>query len=135
MIADPSTGMLMGITQTFPEGVSYDQFRIGGTSLACPLMAGMMALAEQFNGHPVGTANPKLYRAAGTAAFTDIVPSDAQQAVVRVDFTNGTDMSGGVQRAIATISQPLESIQVAKGWDTVTGLGVPHGEAFLSALK
>jgi subtilase family serine protease len=138
MLADPSTGMLMGLTQTFPEGVSYDQFRIGGTSLACPLMAGMMAVAEQFNGHPVGTANPKLYRAARTAAFTDIVPlprGATEQAVVRVDFTNGVDASMGLQRAVVTISQSLESISVAKGWDAVTGLGVPNGEAFFTALR
>ena len=34
MEADPATGMLVGETQTFPDGVYYDTYRIGGTSLA-----------------------------------------------------------------------------------------------------
>ena len=41
MDADPATGMLVGETQTFPNGVYYDQYRIGGTSLASPLFAGL----------------------------------------------------------------------------------------------
>ena len=45
--ADPTTGMLVGETQVFPNGVSYDEYRIGGTSLASPLMAGMVADAAQ----------------------------------------------------------------------------------------
>ena len=35
MDADPSTGMLIGQTQTFPDGVHYGEYRIGGTSLTC----------------------------------------------------------------------------------------------------
>ena len=44
---DPNTGFLMGQTQTFSTGVQYDEFRIGGTSLSSPLMAGMFADAQQ----------------------------------------------------------------------------------------
>src|SRR5262249_44193757 len=47
MVGDPNTGMLIGETQTFPNGTYYDQYRIGGTSLSCPLFAGIMALANQ----------------------------------------------------------------------------------------
>ena len=47
MDADPSTGMLIGQTQTFPDGVHYGEYRIGGTSLASPIFAGLMALADQ----------------------------------------------------------------------------------------
>ena len=43
--ADPTTGMLVGETQTFPDGVHYGEYRIGGTSLASPLFAGMTAQA------------------------------------------------------------------------------------------
>jgi subtilase family serine protease len=49
-LADPSTGMAVGQTQTFSDGVKYDEFRIGGTSLASPLYAGMFALAVQRHG-------------------------------------------------------------------------------------
>src|SRR5438067_10014050 len=42
---DPNTGYLIGQTQTFPDGtVKYSEFRIGGTSLSSPIMAGIMAL-------------------------------------------------------------------------------------------
>src|SRR5207248_362570 len=50
MDADITTGMLIGETQTFPEGVHYDQYRVGGTSLSSPLFAGMTALAFQHAG-------------------------------------------------------------------------------------
>src|SRR4029078_12742199 len=61
MDADPTTGMLVGETQTFPDGVYYDQYRIGGTSLASPLFAGMTALALQHAGGGVGLLNPTIY--------------------------------------------------------------------------
>ena len=31
-LGDPQTGLLIGQTQTFPDGASYDEYRIGGTS-------------------------------------------------------------------------------------------------------
>jgi subtilase family serine protease len=37
MEADPATGILVGETQTFPDGVYYDTYRIGGTSVSSPL--------------------------------------------------------------------------------------------------
>ena len=40
MDADPTTGMLVGQTQSFPDGDKYGEYRIGGTSLASPLFAG-----------------------------------------------------------------------------------------------
>src|SRR5438067_869580 len=51
-LGDPNTGYLVGETQTFPSGVRYDEYRIGGTSLSSPLMAGIMALADQATGRP-----------------------------------------------------------------------------------
>ena len=38
--------------------VYYDTYRIGGTSVSCPLFAGMMALADQRAGYPHGFAEP-----------------------------------------------------------------------------
>jgi len=50
-VADPNTGYLIGETQTFPDGtVKYSEFRVGGTSVSCPLIAGIMALADQAAG-------------------------------------------------------------------------------------
>jgi len=68
-LGDPTTGMAVGQTQTFSDGVKYDEYRIGGTSLSSPLYAGMWALAVQNHG-PYGLANPTLYRT--RAASLDI---------------------------------------------------------------
>src|SRR5437016_329767 len=65
-LADPSPGYLIGQTQQFPEGAHYDEYRIGGTSLSSPIMAGIMALADQARGSPHGFANPALYAIAGS---------------------------------------------------------------------
>ena len=73
--ADPATGMLVGETQTFPNGVYYDEYRIGGTSVASPLTAGIIARADQQAGTPLGFLNPALYSLYGTPnAFYDILP-------------------------------------------------------------
>jgi len=56
---DPNTGYIIGETQTFPNGsVKYSEYRIGGTSLSSPIMAGIMALNDQAAGDPHGFANP-----------------------------------------------------------------------------
>ena len=58
--ADPTTGFLVGQTQTFSDGAYYDEYRVGGTSLASPLYAGMTALASQHAGGRLGLLNPTL---------------------------------------------------------------------------
>src|SRR5581483_1964350 len=58
MNADPNTGMLIGQTQTFPDGTYYDQYRIGGTSLASPLFAGLTALTLEHGETAMGLLNP-----------------------------------------------------------------------------
>src|SRR5262249_57300227 len=59
MLADPFTGV--EIIQT--DVASGDAFVevIGGTSLACPLFSGVMAIAAQKAGHGLGQAAPLLY--------------------------------------------------------------------------
>lgn len=130
MDADPNTGMLIGITQTFPDGVHYGEYRIGGTSLASPLLAGMMALANQSAGTGFGWANPLLY-SAPKSTITDVTPV-ADKGVVRVNYNNGIDNTGGVSYFVRTFDQD-SSLATAKGWDPVTGLGVPN-PAFLTAV-
>jgi subtilase family serine protease len=130
MDGDPNTGMLIGETQTFSNGVYYDEFRIGGTSLASPLFAGMTALSLQRAGSRAGLLNPKIY--AHPAAFTDVkgVPKDA--GVVRVDFANGQDASGGLLYSVRTFNQD-STLSTGPGWDDVTGLGAPNA-GWLTAL-
>src|SRR5215469_1185912 len=132
-IADPNTGYLIGETQTFPDGTAkYSEYRIGGTSLASPIIAGIMALANQAAGSPLGFINPLLYSHAGTSAFTDVVSPSSTVAMVRVDYVNGVDASGGTTTSLRTANQTL-SLATTPGWDDVTGLGTPTA-ALLSAL-
>jgi subtilase family serine protease len=121
--ADPNTGYLIGETQTFPDGtVKYSEYRIGGTSLACPLVAGIMALADQSLGKPHGFANPVFYSHPG--AFTDVVSPASTVAVVRTNYVNSIDASGGLSYVLRTANQTL-SLHTTPGYDDVTGLGSP----------
>jgi subtilase family serine protease len=122
--ADPTTGMLIGQTQTFPEGVAYGEYRIGGTSLASPLMAGMQALATQKAGGRLGFANPAIYQLAGSKAFTDVRPVPKAAGNVRVDYVNSLDPSAGLVYSVRTFGDD-SSLTTTKGWDDVTGVGSP----------
>jgi subtilase family serine protease len=131
MLADPNTGFLMGETQTFPTGVQYDQFRIGGTSLASPLLAGMMADADQLDHFHHGFINPLLYHVtAHTNAIHDVLPENT--GVVRVDFANSVDASDGLITSVRTFNDPDQVIHTTRGYDNVTGVGTPNGLLFLA---
>jgi subtilase family serine protease len=110
-------------TQTFPDGtVKYSEYRLGGTSLAYPLVAGIMALADQSIGKPHGFANPVFYSHPG--AFTDVVSPASTVAVVRTNYVNSIDSSAGLAHALRTANQTL-SLHTTPGYDDVTGLGSP----------
>jgi subtilase family serine protease len=129
--ADPQTGLLVGQTQTFPDGSHYDEYRIGGTSLASPIFAGIMALADQRAGHPHGFANPLFY--ANPSAFYDVPP--VKTAVARRNYNNGVDASAGTADRLRTFDDYSGSTSQHTniGWDNVTGLGTP-GASFLSSI-
>ena len=130
MDADPNTGMLIGQTQTFPNSVHYGEHRTGGTSLASPLYAGELALALQKTGAKgFGLLNPSLYAAKGV--FID-VKATTHLGDVRPDYVNRNDPSDGIVYSVRTFGQD-SSLTVTKGWDTVTGLGVPNPSLFAPA--
>jgi subtilase family serine protease len=130
-LADPQTGMLVGQTQAFPEGDHYDEYRIGGTSLASPIFAGIMALADQKAGHPHGFANPLFY--ANPGAFYDV--RSVKTAVARRNFNNGVDASAGTSDRLRTFDDysGSPSQHTNSGWDNVTGLGTPNA-SFLDLI-
>ena len=134
-LGDPTTGMAVGQTQTFPDGVKYDEYRIGGTSLSSPLYAGMWALAVQKHG-AYGLANPTLYRTA--TASLDITKDQraTYPGAVRVDFKNSVDSTGGLTYTARwfDVDEPL-TIHVRPGYDDVTGVGSPNGQAWLDAVS
>jgi len=140
MDADPSTGFLIGLHEIFPNGKDkYGQTRYGGTSLASPLLAGVIADVDQVAGVPVGFINPAIYRLAGTAgAIDDIVPG-GKQAEYRFDhaFTYITGAKGDIQSfreltyegkivycdETGNCASRPNTQSTAKGYDSMTGLG------------
>jgi len=122
-LGDPQTGFLVGQTQTFPDGTYYDEYRIGGTSLSSPIMAGLMALADQAAGAPHGFANPLFYAHPG--AFYDV--GSVKTAVARRNFNNSVDASAGTSDFLRTFDDysGSPSQHTGPGWDNVTGLGTP----------
>jgi subtilase family serine protease len=129
---DPNTGMLVGQTQKFPDGVYYDQYRIGGTSLSSPLFAGIMALADDLQGVQHGFVNPSLYSLYGSSAITDV--QHANGADVRVDYVNSVDGKRGTVTSVRTFDFGGLTIHTTPGYDNTTGLGVPNGADFLQHI-
>jgi subtilase family serine protease len=122
-LADPNAGYIVGQTQTFPDGsVKYSEYRLGGTSLASPIFAGIMALADQAKGTPHGFANPLFYAHSG--AFTDVTSPASTVAVVRTNYVNGVDATAGRTYRLRTANKTL-SLVTTPGWDDVTGMGTP----------
>ncbi|MER6158683.1 S53 family peptidase [Streptomyces sp. NPDC001868] len=137
-VADPNTGFLIGQTQTLPEGgQAYGEYRIGGTSLAAPVVAGVQALAQEAHGgRPLGFANPAIYAryaassfsAYGPTVFHDVTDdptgAGAGLAVARVDFVNGHDPGDGLATSVRTLGAD-SSLHAVRGYDDVTGVGSP----------
>ncbi|WP_269939791.1 S53 family peptidase [Arthrobacter sp. HY1533] len=124
MNADPTTGMLVGQTQTFGKTAAYDRYRIGGTSLASPLFAGMTALKIQASGHGLGLLNPKIY--ANHSGFHDVTGAGIDAGNIRVDFVNGLDASGGYVYSVRSFNTINTTLTVGSGWDSETGWGSPR---------
>ena len=148
MEADPATGMLVGETQTFPDGTYYDQYRIGGTSVASPLFAGLIARADSQAGTSLGFLNPTLYPLAHNArAIYDVGPA-GKQDMARSDYVNSLDASQGYlytariidyegQEQYCTASGQCTTrnvaLNTAPGYDNMTGIGSP-GAGLVPAL-
>jgi subtilase family serine protease len=121
MDADPTTGFLFGETQLLPDGtVGYAESAIGGTSLACPLFAGLQAdMIQEQGGIPVGFANPALYWRDRSAAFTDVAGSGSGATAINTLAPFEADP------AIAVDFGDDRLLTAASGFDDATGLGTP----------
>jgi subtilase family serine protease len=138
--ADAFTGMAVGMLSFDDQGnvTGYFEEPIGGTSLATPLIAGIVADAEQGQGS-FGFLNPALYELAGTRAFNDARPLSAKtnpayRGVACDEATCGLLL-------LTTFDAQCLSMQgyagqvTAPGYDTMTGIGTPKGQPFISALR
>lgn len=154
MDADPATGFLQGMTEAFPDGKdAYGQFKDGGTSLASPLLAGVMADTVQAAGTSLGFVNPLLYSAYARqpSTFRDVLaPSKPDSAaLIWVFYNNNVNAAKGYQVTLDTLNyegpetycdatgncatRPVTLTDTAKGYNSMTGLGT-ISPGFISAL-
>lgn len=112
-LGDPETGFIIEY-----QGALY---QYGGTSLACPIFAGIQALASQGRRVPIGFANPLLYTATSSlGGFRDIKdPAPGTLAMATVSGSN-----------FLTNAEDTSLVAVT-GYDDATGLGTPNGTSFL----
>lgn len=161
MDADPSTGEKIGETMEFrnakgePE-VRYGEYRLGGTSLASPLLAGLIADTDQAAGGPLGFLDPLLYELDADSASTapgsvyDVLAA-GKQAIVRNDY-----LEPEAEQYVYTTARTLGYegpeeycsgtgecehqnviLHATPGFDSMTGIGSPGPEFvhFASTLK
>ncbi|GAB3664170.1 S53 family peptidase [Nocardioides korecus] len=117
--ADPYTGFYVGYTG---QGPAYAEGSIGGTSLACPLIAGIQAVAQQGRRTPIGFANPLLY-SLKKQAFNDVTP---QKRPLHFASALG-NYTGTFETGDSQTTRP--------GYDDITGRGTPNGATFLAGER
>jgi len=116
-VAGNATGTSgMALAFSAPDG-GEEFIGAGGASAAAPFWAGLIALADQEAGHPLGFVNPAIYRIARGPlyhrAFHDITTGNNTVSV------NGTTVTG---------------YQAGPGWDPVTGWGTPNAQVLIPLL-
>jgi subtilase family serine protease len=135
MAGDPNTGFVVGETQVFPDGTYWDQYRIGGTSLSSPLLAGVIAVADQYTHRKLGFVNPLYYQMLGSTALHDITAPTKPIAEVRTELVDGVDLAQGKDYLLQTVDVQSSTIHSTPGYDAETGVGSPDGPHFFAALS
>lgn len=88
-VADPFTGVVIAIS--VPGQIPQLAWQVwGGTSVACPMFAGLWAIANQEAGQPLGQAAQYVY-SLPVGAVTDVVP-----------ITTSTNVTASIQEPNAT---------------------------------
>jgi subtilase family serine protease len=90
------------------NAASTGWYSIGGTSLSCPQWAGIVALADQLNGKPLGYINPALYELGANPT------------------TYANDFYDVASQNFNQEDPAVPGFQSTTGWDAVTGLGTPN---------
>ncbi len=113
---DAGNGTDMAFAFAEPGG-GYALWSEGGTSASGPFWAGLIALADQEAGHPLGFVNPAIYQIARGPeyheAFHDITTGNNTVVL------NGTTITG---------------YHAGPGWDPVTGWGTPDARVLIPLL-
>ncbi len=139
--ADGFTGMTVGMLSFDDQGnvTGYFEQSIAGTSLATLLVAGVVADAEQGQRRSFGFLNPALYKLAGTKAFDDVLPLSAKSNAAHRGVVCDASTCGLV--LLTTFDDQDTAMTgytgqvTAPGYDTMTGIGTPSGQSFISGLR
>jgi subtilase family serine protease len=105
------------VYQSFPGSV-HGWSIVCGTSEASPMFAGIVALADQMAGHPLGLLNPKLYAL------------QASHSRGLVDVTRGDNTVTFFQGHKITVT----GYSARLGYDLVTGVGTVNAAKLVPAL-
>lgn len=138
--ADSFTAFGTGLLTLHPGAPpTFGLAPIGGTSLATPLVAGMVAAAQQGQAESFGLINPAIYRMAGTSAVRDILPFTAStpalfRGVACVDALCGRPLLTTFDDQDPGMSGYTGQVTL-KGYDNMTGVGTPNGQKFIRALR
>ena len=93
-------------------------YPVCGTSEATPLFSGIVALADQVAGHPLGVINPALYS------------MSASGAPGIVDVTSGNNTVSFKQHGLRTVT----GFQALPGYDLASGVGTVDANLFVPEL-
>jgi subtilase family serine protease len=102
-------------------GGSYELIGAGGTSAGAPFWAGLIALADEEAGHPLGFVNPAIYQIARGPRYHEAFH----------------DVTTGNNTAVLTSTSPparITGYQAGPGWDPVTGWGTPDAQVLIPLL-
>jgi subtilase family serine protease len=116
--ADASSATSMAFAFTMPGG-GYELIGLGGTSAAAPFWAGLIALADQEAGHPLGFVNPAIYRIARGPLYHKAFH----------DITTGNNTT-----VLTSPRVTITGYQAGPGWDPVTGWGTPDAQVLIPLL-
>jgi subtilase family serine protease len=97
---------------------------VGGTSEATPLFSGVVALADQAVGHPLGDLNPYLYSKPSIPGIVDVTIGN--NTVTFCALNCGTR-----QEADTTVN----GFNAVRGYDLSSGLGTIDGFRFVTGLQ
>jgi subtilase family serine protease len=139
--ADLFTGMAVGLF-TFKKGQppAFHEIPVGGTSLAAPLVAGMVTAAQAGRPAAFGFLDPAIYKLAGTNAYFDPLPLTSKSPTLYRGMVCVTrSPCGGKLLGTFDVQNPnmfgYTGQVTLPGYDNMTGVGSPNGPKFIIALR
>jgi subtilase family serine protease len=142
-VADSGTGIRYPEWNQRSDGsFGYTESRVGGTSLSCPVVAGLQALAQEAQGRqPIGFANPAIYLRAGKHLYHDVTDKPLGSdpvAYVRTNYTDPYAATGPLKYILVTSGNKgiakQDALTATPGYDRGTGVGSPTA-AYLRSFR